>query len=100
MSRERDQTKMFFKKLIVKVPEVMDLILMKAMSGYTHDMQGIEEMVNNSNVRYKDLVDRYIAEMGSAFTPERKRNLNFLALVERYFPAEDLQLVEKIISQR
>jgi hypothetical protein len=89
-----------FQKLIVKVPEVMDLILMKAMRGYAHDMQAIEEMVKHSGVKYTELADRFVKEMGSALTPERKRNLNFLALVERCFPEEDLQLVEKKISKR
>lgn len=88
-----------FKKLIVKIPEVMDLILMKAMRGYAHDMQAIEEMVKNTKVKCEKLVDRYVSEMRTAITPERKRNLNFLAVIERCFPKEDLKSIEYKISK-
>jgi hypothetical protein len=88
-----------YKHLVVKVPEVIDLILMKTMRGYAHDLDAVEEMVRNRNVKMESLVDRYIAEMGSAVAPKEKRDLNFLAMIERCYPHNDIEEVEVRISE-
>lgn len=89
-----------FRNLVVKVPEVMDLILMKAMRGYAHDLQAIEEMIIGSKIKLEDLVERYTSEMDSSITPEKKRRLNFLALVERCFPNSDIKAIETQIIKK
>lgn len=74
-----------FKKLIVYVPEVADLILMKTLRGYAHDLEAIEEMVKNENVNSQTLINRYVRELSVAVGDKRKLDLNFLAMIAQCY---------------
>lgn len=74
-----------FKKLKVLVPEVIDLILMKTLRGYEHDLKAIEQMVKNEKVKSQDLIVRYVEELGAAIGNKRKLDMNFLGMIERCF---------------
>jgi hypothetical protein len=73
------------KYLKVWVPEVHDLILMKTMRAYDHDLEVIQQIVEEkeNEVKLDVLVDRLINEMTHVIgEPERIKG-NFLAVVER-----------------
>lgn len=75
-----------FKKLKVKIPEVIDLILMKTTRGYEHDLNAIEQMVVSQNVKLEPLTERFMTEMNSVVIIGRNSlNLNFLAMIERCY---------------
>jgi hypothetical protein len=73
-------------RLRVLVPEKHDLVLMKAMRGYEHDLQAIEEIHAHSPLELATLVRRFQDEMTPIGDPARIRG-NVLALVERLFPS-------------
>jgi predicted nucleotidyltransferase len=73
------------KKLIVKIPEIHDLILMKTVRGYEHDLEVIEEMCKKNRVSQKVLVERYKAEMGHVIGNKSTLDLNFAAMLSRCF---------------
>jgi len=47
-----------FKNLQVRVPEVMDLILMKTVRGYEHDLNAIEQMIKTQKVSLEKLTEK------------------------------------------
>ncbi len=87
-----------FKNLHVKVPEVIDLILMKTVRAYEHDLNAIEQMIKTQNVHLGDLVERYIAEMGSVvIVTKAGLDLHFLAMIGRcYGEKAAFKIQEKI----
>jgi len=87
-----------FKKLIVKVPEVGDLILMKTLRGYEHDLESIEEMVKTQKVKAEILTQRYATELGSAIGNKRVLDINFLAMIERCFGKREAEKSKKTIG--
>lgn len=87
-----------YKNLVVKVPEVIDLVLMKTMRGYAHDLEAVEEMIRNKTVKIELLVERYVTEMDAAITPKAKRDVSFLAMIEKCYPDSDIREIEKKIS--
>ena len=89
-----------FRSLTVKIPEVINLILMKAMRAYEHDLEAIAQMVKSQKVELNSLLERFSAEMGSAITPERKRNMNLLAVVERCYSSNDAKQVANELGFR
>lgn len=72
-------------RLHVMVPEKHDLVLMKAMRCYEHDLQAIAEIHAHSPLDLHTLVQRFMEEMTPIGDPERIRG-NILAVVERLFP--------------
>lgn len=74
-----------FKKLKVIVPEVIDLILMKTLRSYAHDLDAIEQMVKNQKIESGDLIQRYIDEMDAIVGDKRKHDISFLAMLERCY---------------
>lgn len=88
-----------FKNFKVKVPEVIDLILMKTVRGYEHDINAIEQMIKTQKVKLEDLAERYITEMGSVVVVTKSDlDLNFLAVVERCFGEKAALKVQSKIS--
>jgi hypothetical protein len=73
------------KHLSVMVPEKHDLVLMKAMRCYEHDLQAIAEIHEHSPLELETLVQRFQGEMAPIGDPARIRG-NILAVVERLFP--------------
>ena len=72
-------------RLVVRVPERHDLVLMKAIRGDEHDLQAAEEIHAHSPLDLDILVRRFQKEIDPIGPHERFRG-NFLALVERLFP--------------
>lgn len=73
------------KKLIVKIPEIHDLILMKTVRGYEHDLEVIQEICRKNRVNRKVLVERYETEMGHVIGNKSTLDLNFAAVLSRCF---------------
>lgn len=73
------------KRLRVFVPERHDLVLMKAMRAYEHDLQVIGEIHAHSPLSLDVVVDRFLNEMLPIGDPRRIRQ-NFLLVIEQLFP--------------
>ena len=80
------------KKLRVKMPERHDLVLMKMVRGYEHDLEAIEAMHRRKALMLGTLLRRYESEMGSVVGHPTRLRGNLLNLVERLFP-QDMTLV-------
>ena len=87
-----------FQNLKVLIPEVIDLILMKTLRGYEHDLEAIDEMVKSEKVKFEDVLDRYVKELGAAIGEKRKLDLNFLAMVERCYGDGKAEIARKRIG--
>jgi hypothetical protein len=80
------------------VPEKHDLVLMKVVRGYEHDLEAIEGIHAHSPLRLETLVDRYQTEMGSVIgSPTRLRG-HFLTMVERLFPKKLEAVIERLAT--
>ncbi len=73
------------KRLRVLVPERHDLVLMKVMCAYEHDLQVIGEIHAHAPLSLDILVDRFLNEMLPIGEPRRIRQ-NFLLVIEQRFP--------------
>lgn len=82
--RLKKYKKIRLKKLILKVPEIHDLILMKTVRGYEHDFDVIEEIIKKNKVSKKILEDRIKNEMTHVIGDENKLKLNFEVLLELF----------------
>jgi hypothetical protein len=72
-------------RLRVFVPEKHDLVLMKAIRGYEHDLEAALQIHANSPLDLETLVGRYQDEMTPIGDPVPIRG-NFLHVVENLFP--------------
>lgn len=82
-------------RLQVTVPEKHDLVLMKAMRCYEHDLQAIAEIHAHSALDLDTLVQRFLEEMTPIGDPARIRG-NVLAVVERLFPDAVEQVAKRL----
>ena len=82
------------RKLTVLVPEKHDLVLMKAVRCYEHDLEVIAEIHAHSPLSLDVLLLRFQEEMTPIGDPARIRE-NFLVVVERLFPDS----VEKVAKR-
>lgn len=73
------------RRLKVFVPEKHDLVLMKAVRCYEHDLEAIAEIHAHARLDLDVLVRRFREEMTPIGDPTRIRR-NFLVVVERLFP--------------
>ena len=73
------------KKLTLQIPEIHDLILMKTIRGYEHDLEVIEEIYKKNKVSEKILIERYEIEMDHVIGNKRTLDLNFAAVLSRCF---------------
>lgn len=80
--------------LVIRVPEKHDLVLMKMLRGYEHDLEAIVELNAQTPLDLELLVDRYETEMGAAIIDPGRLRGNLLNLIERLFP-DELAAVEK-----
>ena len=85
------------KHLRVLVPERHDLVLMKAMRAYEHDIQVISEIHAHAPLSLEILEDRFLNEMSPIGPPARIRQ-NFLLVIEHLFPTEVDQVERRIRS--
>jgi hypothetical protein len=72
-------------RLKVLVPERHDLVLMKAVRCYEHDLETIAEIHAHSPLDVDVLARRFREEMSPVGDPARIRD-NFLVVVERLYP--------------
>jgi hypothetical protein len=86
------------RKLTVLVPEKHDLVLMKAVRSYEHDLEAIAEIHAHAPLDLDTLVRRFDEEMTPIGDPVRIRG-NFLVAVERLFP-DSVDEVEKRLLKR
>ena len=73
------------KHLVIKVPEKHDLVLMKMLRGYAHDIEHIVEIHQNVGLKLEILVERYHTEMGHTMGSRKRIKGNFLAVIESVF---------------
>ncbi len=73
------------KRLSVLVPERHDLVLMKAVRAYEHDIQVIREIHSHAPLDLEVLVDRFLNEMSPIGNRTRIRQ-NLLLVIEKVFP--------------
>lgn len=85
-------------RLKVLVPERHDLVLMKAVRCYEHDLAAIAEIHAHSPLDLDVLVRRFKDEMTPIGEPGRIR-ANFLVVVERLFP-DSVESVERELRKR
>lgn len=84
------------RRLCVMVPERHDLVLMKLVRGYEHDLEAMEEIHRRSPLKLAVLLTRYEEEMGDVVISAARLRGNFLTMVERLFPGELDQVVERL----
>jgi hypothetical protein len=58
---------------------------MKALRGYAHDLEAIEEMIKSENVKSDILIYRYVRELSVAIGDKRKLDLSFLAMIAQCY---------------
>ena len=85
-------------QLQVFVPEKHDLVLMKAVRAYEHDLEAIAEIHARSPLGLETLVRRFEEEMAPIGEPLRIRG-NFLVVIERLFP-DSVDSVAKTLRSR
>jgi hypothetical protein len=85
-------------RLTVLVPEKHDLVLMKAVRAYEHDLEAIAEIHARSPLDLETLVRRFEEEMAPIGEPLRIRG-NFLVVIERLFP-DSVDAVAKTLRAR
>jgi hypothetical protein len=86
------------KRLKVLVPEKHDLVLMKTVRCYEHDLDTIAEIHVHSPLDLDVLVRRFREEMTPIGDPARIRD-SFLVVVERLFP-DSVEAVAKEFRRR
>ena len=86
-------------QLVVLVPERHDLVLMKAVRAYEHDLEVIAEIHGRFPLELETLVSRFETEMSPIGDPARIRG-NFLAVVERVFPASVGLVAQRLARSR
>jgi len=86
------------RSLTVLVPEKHDLVLMKAMRCYEHDLEAIAEIHAHAPLDLDTLIRRFEEEMTPIGDPARIR-ANFLVVVERLFP-DSVDAVDKRLLKR
>lgn len=74
--------------LTVMVPERHDLVLMKIIRGYEHDLEAIEAIHRRAPLDLKVLLERYRTEMGSVIGDPQRLRSQVLVLIARLFPEE------------
>lgn len=87
-------------KLEILVPEKHDLVLMKMMRGYEHDIETAVDIHAKHGLDFETLIARYISEMDHVIGDRRKLDLNFLALIERLYDGERLEEARKRLHSR
>ena len=83
--RLKEYRRIKLNKLKIFVPEIHDLILMKTVRAFAHDLETIAEMCQKNKVKVDVLIKRYINEMGHVVMPKNRLKLNFLAAIEAGF---------------
>ena len=86
-------------RLTVLVPEKHDLVLMKAVRCYEHDLEAIAEIHAHSPLDLGVLLRRFTEEMTPIGDPARIRG-NFLVVVEQLFPDSVTSVAAELRKKR
>jgi hypothetical protein len=89
-----------FKKLIVKVPDPVDLILMKSLRLEAHDLAAIKAIVTSQKISAELIVSRYIAEMSGAIKATSDLDFNIQALIEECYGDSAALVAKTTISNK
>ncbi len=81
------------------MPERHDLVLMKTIRGYEHDLQTIEAIHRGFALDLDVLVDRYEQEMTAVIGDPKRLEGSLLAMIERLFPTE-VRRIEQRLKRR
>jgi len=73
-----------FQNLVLKVPEIHDLILMKTVRGYEHDFEVIEEMIALNKVSKDILKERIKNEMSHVIGNPKVLKVKYEAMLELF----------------
>ena len=87
------------KRLTVVVPERHDLVLMKTLRGYQHDVEVIEQIHRRQPLVFEVLRSRWKREMSHAVVDPRRANLNFVEVVDHIFGRERAQAVRRELGR-
>ena len=87
-------------RLKILVPEKHDLVLMKIIRGYEHDLATIKEMADRIGLELETLLERFQSEMSHVTCEPSRLELNFLVAVERVYGEEKAVQVEKRLKRR
>ncbi len=71
------------KKLKLLVPEAHDLAMLKAVRGYAHDLEAIEDIHRSTPLALQTLIERYEETRVQAIGNPHRLRQNFLAAVAR-----------------
>jgi len=72
-------------KLVVRIPEIHDLILMKTIRCYEHDLEVIDEISKKNKVDPDILIERFENEMDHVVINRQRLVTNFAAVLARCF---------------
>lgn len=86
------------RKLVVKVPERHDLVLMKTVRGEEPDLQVAEDIKALHGLDFDILLTRYLEEMTHCVGDPKRLELNFLGLIDRLYGEEALERARKRIE--
>jgi len=86
-------------RLTVLVPEKHDLVLMKAVRCYEHDLEAIAEIHDHSALDLGVLLRRFTEEMTPIGDPARIMG-NFLVVVEQLFPDSVTSVAAELRKKR
>jgi hypothetical protein len=75
-------------RLGLVVPERHDLVLMKLVRGYQHDVEVIEQIHQHQPLSLETLHLRFMTEMGHVVADPRRLRLNYYEVLERLFGRE------------
>ena len=88
------------KRLVIFVPEKHDLVLMKIIRCYEHDLEAAEAIHSRWTLDFYLLVERYLEEMGHVIGDRKMLDLKMLATVERVFDESKLRTLEVKLKSR
>jgi hypothetical protein len=88
------------RRLRIMVPERHDLVLMKTVRGYEHDLEAIEAIHRRSPLELEVLLTRYQEEMGDVVISPLRLRGNLLTMIERLFPDELDDVARRLSTSR
>ena len=87
--------------LRIFVPERHDLVLMKCVRGYEHDLETASSIHQSHGLDLEILISRYSAEMSHIAGDRSRLDLNFQVLAERLFgEAAERRVAQALDSRR
>jgi hypothetical protein len=87
------------KRLTVVVPERHDLVLMKTLRGYQHDVEVIEQIHRRQPLVFEVLRSRWKGEMSHVVADPRRANLNFVEVVDHLFGRERAEAIRRELGR-